>query len=500
MGRIRFERQAPVLASDPQRADVALFVGFAARRPGPAPEAIRRWLAERGWLGSPYERPPTDALLDVPVPIETWDAFDATFVWDGTAYLGAAVRSFFAQGGRRCYVVRLGDPLPYGAGPEERAEHLATLVPRLGGRVRVSPGDRRSWSGVGHLFGLPDVSFLCLPDLPDLARDAVPPPPVVITRTEPPERFVECSAPEPPPLADGWARRLQAPRCGAAGYARWADAVRPVARLLAERLREVHLVAAVPLPREGDRDTADLLRLFQEEHWLDPLLDGSAGLGSAFVQLVFPWLRTPASKGLPEELESPDGALAGLLARNALARGTFRSSAGLALANVLSLGPELRRDATERAGIGGFSLIDRISLLGPTPSGLQLLSDVTTSADPGYRPAGVSRLVSTLVRAARRLGEDSTFEPSGEALWTRVQDRTATVLRALWDLGALRGATPGEAFDVRCDRSTMSQQDIDQGRVVARVRFEAAAPVESITVVLALDEGGQISVTGTEAA
>jgi phage tail sheath protein FI len=118
---------------------------------------------------------------------------------------------------------------------------------------------------------------------------------------------------------------------------------------------------------------------------------------------------------------------------------------------------------------------------------------VTASADQSYRPAGVSRLVSTLVRAARRLGEDSTFEPSGEALWTRVQDRASTVLRALWDLGALRGTTPSEAFDVRCDRSTMSQQDIDQGRVIARVRFEAAAAVEAITVVLALDEGGQVS-------
>ena len=510
MGRIRFERQAPVLASDPQRADVALFVGFATRRSGPAPAAARAWLSERGWTTRallPDGTVPAEAraeaeariagLLDLPVPVDTWDAFDATFVWDGTSYLGAAVRSFFAQGGRKCYVVRLGDPLPSGASPAERSARLETLVPRLGGRVKVSPGDRRTWSGVGHLFGLPDVSFLCLPDLADLARDLPPPPRTEIERTEPPEIFVECSAPEPLPPDDGWARRLEAPRCSRDGYARWADAVRPVARLLAERLREVHLVAAVPLPREGDRETADLLGLFQKEHWLDPLQDGTAGLASSFVQLVYPWLRTPGSTRLPEELESPDGALAGLLAQNALARGTFRSAAGLPLANVLSLGPELRRDTTERTG----SLIDRVSLVGPTPSGLRLLSDVTTSGDASYRQAGVSRLVSTLVRAARRIGEDSTFETSGEALWTRVQDRASTVLRALWDLGALRGATPSEAFDVRCDRSTMSQQDIDQGRVIARIRFEAAAPVEAITVVLALDEGGQVSLdAGSEAA
>jgi phage tail sheath protein FI len=305
--------------------------------------------------------------------------------------------------------------------------------------------------------------------------------------------FVECSAPEPLPPEDGWARRLEAPRCGVDGYARWAAAVSAVGRLLAERLREVHFLAAVPVPREGDKDTADLPAVIGQTE---------ASFPTTFVQLVYPWVRTQASQELPEGLESPDGVLAGLLARNALTRGTFRSAAGLELAGVLSLGPELRRDAMEKPGEGGLALIDRVALFGPTPSGLRLLSDVSASGDRSYRPAGVSRLVSTLVRAARRLGEDSTFETSGEALWTRVQDRASTVLRALWDLGALRGATPGEAFDVRCDRSTMSQQDIDQGRVIARVRFEAAAAVEAITVVLALDEGGQVSLapeTGLEA-
>lgn len=490
MGGIRFQRQAPVMASDPQRSDVACFVGFAARRHAAVPGEVRSWLVERGWLQSPYERPPVDDLLDVPVPVDTWDSFDGMFA--GVSYLGAAVRSFFAQGGRKCYVVRLGDPLPYGAPPEEREKRLERLVPRLGGRLRVSPGDRRSWSGAGHLFGLPDVSFLSLPDLPDLVRAVPPPPAVEIPRTEPPERFVECSAPEPLPPRDGWARLLEAPRCGAAEYEAWAGAVRALGRLLRERLREVHLLAAVPMPREGDRDTADLLGFLSSQGWLDPLGEETPGFASAFVQLAYPWLRTSGSEDLPERLESPEGALAGLLARNALALGTFRSAAGLDLAGVRALAPELRRDQA--------ALADRVSLFGPTPSGLRLLSDVTTSADASYRQAGVSRLVATLVRAARRLGEDSAFESSGEALWTRVQDRAATLLRALWDLGALRGATPEEAFDVRCDRSTMSQQDIDQGRVIARIRFEAASPVETITVVLALDEGGQVSLESAEEA
>jgi phage tail sheath protein FI len=70
----------------------------------------------------------------------------------------------------------------------------------------------------------------------------------------------------------------------------------------------------------------------------------------------------------------------------------------------------------------------------------------------------------------------------------------AGLLRA----GALRGATPEAAFDVRCDRSTMSQSDIDSGRVIARIQFDAALPIEQITVVLALGGAGVTSLGGAQ--
>jgi phage tail sheath protein FI len=107
-----------------------------------------------------------------------------------------------------------------------------------------------------------------------------------------------------------------------------------------------------------------------------------------------------------------------------------------------------------------------------------------------------------IVRAARTLGEDSAFEPSSEQTWADTRARLDALLDALFQGGALQGATAADAFTVRCDRSTMSQSDIDNGRVIAEVVFQAAAPIERLTVVLALDEGGQVSLvsprTGTE--
>ena len=98
------------------------------------------------------------------------------------------------------------------------------------------------------------------------------------------------------------------------------------------------------------------------------------------------------------------------------------------------------------------------------------------------------------------MGEDAVFQPSGDALWAGIRSRLEDVLVSLWQNGGLRGANAAEAFDVRCDRTTMTQADLDAGRAVALVRINPAAPIETITVVLALDAAGIASFATTEAA
>jgi uncharacterized protein len=221
------------------------------------------------------------------------------------------------------------------------------------------------------------------------------------------------------------------------------------------------------------------------------------------VQLAFPWVRTTGSAALPDGLEPPDGALLGVLARNALTRGTYWSAAGLPLAEVYDVEPVLRRDELGPSRDGrarGPSLADRVSILGRTPRGWALLSDVTSDDDETYRQASVSRLIGAIRRAARTLGESLAFEPSGEHLWARVRSVLEGMLLALYQEGALRGETAAEAFEVRCDRTTMSQADIDNGRTIAVVQFDAAPPIERITVVLALDAAGTVALLAERAA
>lgn len=470
--------------ADPGRADVALFVGYCVARPGPEPEGA-------------------------PVAVESWGDFDRRFDWNARAYalddgatvtgstwLGAAVRSFFVQGGRRCYVVALGDCPAVTGAPENRRRLVQPLLPGFEhGTTDFSPVDAATWRGAWWLIALPDVSFLCLPDLPELVRAEAPkelpeaPAPVV-------EQWVECSDGYMPQERSSRARLLPAPRCDEEGYRIWGSAVRLAARFLRRYRPDVQLVAAVPMPDASTHGT--LIRILDEG--ADPCLrrgldDGANGIASAWVQLVYPWLRTGGSARLPEALEPPDGVLVGLLARHALARGSYRSAVPEPVLDAWDVAPRLRGDEIYHHSDNRRSpLIERVTLFGALATRVALLSDVTASLDESYRPAAVNRLVSLLVRAVQRIGIDVLFEPSGERVWEALRTRIEGFLDALFAAEALRGANARQAYTVRCDRTTMSQNDLDNGRLVCAVTIAPATPIERIDVLLALGQSGLVSV------
>ena len=507
MNGLSFELAPPAAAADPNRVDVACFIGYVARRPTPLVADVRKALAAAGWSGGPWARPEEEieALLQVPVVVESWNAFAALFAWDArpvgsggrvcASYLGAAVRSFFANGGRRAVIVRCGDPWPYleaaGVRAAQRATRLAALL-----APAASPLDPASWIGIGHLAGLPEVALLCLPDLADICAAEPAIVGVAVERPNSPELFVECSVDTAPTVEeDVGLRDLAPPRADDDGFIAWRDALGSARERLASRYREMLLLAALPLPLRDARNAAawaqaDFLA-YLDEAGIVAAPDSSNGgraVGSAFVQLVWPWLRTRFSADLPGTLEAPEGLFAGLLAANALARGTFRSVAGSRLAAVSGSEPVL--SCSGIAATPADRLAQRVCLVAPSLDGWVLHSDVTASGDIAWRAGGVSRLLGALLRAARRSGEAALFEASGPALWRRVERSLGQLLTAFWREGGLGGASPQEAFSVRCDRSTMSQNDLDNGRLRAEVSILPVAAVERITVVLDLTGGG----------
>ncbi len=503
---ILFENQRRATRVHPNRADIACFAGFVCVRPevaaGKLPETVEQDLREAGWIESAYERPKARELLDVPVNIDSWDRFDALYAWNqrtvagsktrAATYLGAAVRSFFAEGGRQCVVIRVGDPRPAGAWPAdaEASAAIAKLIPGYPFLLEASAVDRKMWSGMGHLAGLRDVSFLSLPDLPDLCADPPPPEQPVEVKVEEPEGWVEDVEEVTPPKLPSLVDRT-APRSDQPGYGRWSLALSFAIRYLARVRRDVQLVASLPRPLAAAR-ISDLFHFLAGPNETGILSSGPDtlrnGIASAFLQLAYPWLKTRWSNDLPEGVEPAEGVLLGQLARNALTRGTFRSAVRVSPRSIVDLAPALARQ--ERLSVeNNAAFQDRVSLYGFTPEGIRLLSDQTAAADRNYRPAAVNRMIGVLVRAAQRAGEEAVFENSGEELWGEMEERLGGLLQRLYELGALRGDSPEDAWSVQCGHGTMTQNDIDNGRLIATVQFQAAHPVDRITVALAAGDG-----------
>jgi hypothetical protein len=522
----------------------------ACRELTPVPASVLDDLRERGFEPGQLLGPDRLAgwlrlqrLHNLPVVVESFEAFDALFAWDERGVrdrvvrpgdpvvatpLGAAVRAFFGEGGRRAYVVRSGDPsdvFDTSAGrfaacfPERQLppeddnlfDQQADRCPQLPGLRRVvrrgllasvtdlgtPPGlSGDQWQGLEHVYGLADVSFVALPDLIDACAQPVPaqvPPAEVVAA---PEVFVEC-VDEDPEVERPAGRRLPAPRLNALGLQVWATLLRRALAVLHNPGRAVHrrdpqLLASLPLVGEG-RDLpapTEWLAWMSRQGWLDEL--GAQALCSDRLQLAYPWVVSRDSADCQGGVEAPEGSLAGVLARNALERGAYRSAANQALRRWQASEPRLAwTQALQQLSwtpLGEMTLAERVCLLGPAPRGPRLLSDVSCSAEAATRQASVRRLVNVVIQAARRAGDEFAFEPSGEPLWARVRERLSDLMRVLLAAGAL--STDGVPFSVRCGRDTMRQNDLDAGRLIAEIELLPAQPIQRIVVVLNLRDAG----------
>jgi uncharacterized protein len=209
------------------------------------------------------------------------------------------------------------------------------------------------------------------------------------------------------------------------------------------------------------------------------------------VQLCYPWVATPGAETLPGGLEPPDGVFAGVLARTIPELGVAHSIGRQRLHGVHGLQPDLSSSdlVLDTPRSASPALVHRISLLGPTADGTRVLSDVTTSSATAHRPACIGRLTAALLRTARHIGDSVTFEPSGEELWEKIHTQLDRLLNDFFAAGALQGASAEDAYSVRCDATTTTQNDLDNGRVIAEVRFAPSHPVGLIVVTLSLREG-----------
>lgn len=112
-----------------------------------------------------------------------------------------------------------------------------------------------------------------------------------------------------------------------------------------------------------------------------------------------------------------------------------------------------------------------------TGRGILVWGARTMSSDPEWR-----RLALMIEKSIDKGTEGVVFEPNDEPLWASLTRSIDAFLDGLWRDGALQGAKPDEAFFARCDRTTMTESDIAEGRLVWLVGFAPLKPAEFVTL------------------
>ncbi len=204
-------------------------------------------------------------------------------------------------------------------------------------------------------------------------------------------------------------------------------------------------------------------------------------IDSKYAALYYPWIgiANPNASVDPTQPEKimlpPSGFVAGIYARNDVQRGVHKAPANETVTGALELQTNVRFGEQEILNPLGINCIR------PLPGrGIRVWGARTISSDPEWKYVNIRRYFLYLEASIDRGTQWAVFEPNGERLWANVRTTVSDFLYNEWVNGALLGGSPKEAFFVRCDRSTMTQNDLDNGRLVCLVGVAPLTPAEFV--------------------
>jgi phage tail sheath protein FI len=200
-----------------------------------------------------------------------------------------------------------------------------------------------------------------------------------------------------------------------------------------------------------------------------------AQLDSTYAALYYPWIRVLDPLTQQEIYVPPAGFVAGIYARNDINRAVYKAPANEVVNLALGFERFLNKSQQEvlnPEGINCFRFFEG--------RGMRLWGARTISSDPEWKYVNLRRYFAYLERSIDKGTQWAVFEPNGEQLWANVRRTIEDFLLNEWQNGALLGDKPEKAFFVKCDRSTMSQNDLDNGRLVCLIGVAPLRPAEFV--------------------
>ena len=213
-------------------------------------------------------------------------------------------------------------------------------------------------------------------------------------------------------------------------------------------------------------------------------IQAMAALRAANSVIYFP--RIHAADPLRDNLLgtfAPSGLMAGVMARTDAERGVWKAPAGLEanLRGVRALAYSLIDGEVGQLNPLGINCLQARPAAGPVAWGARtLLGDDRLASEWKYLP--VRRLALMIEESLYRGTQFAVFEPNDRPLWQTLRLAVDTFMSNLFRRGAFQGATPDEAYLVKCDEETTTQADIDLGIVNIDVGFAPLKPAEFIFI------------------
>jgi len=208
------------------------------------------------------------------------------------------------------------------------------------------------------------------------------------------------------------------------------------------------------------------------------------GTKSRNAALFFPWLKEP-NPLRENQIEQfvPCGAVAGIFARTDMQRGVWKAPAGLeaTLSGVQGLGVSLTDAENGELNPLGVNCLRVMPAAGPVVWGSRTLQgDDRLASEWKYIP--VRRTALYIEESLYRGTQWVVFEPNDEPLWSQIRLNIGAFMHGLFIQGAFQGNTPREAYLVKCDHETTTQNDIDRGIVNVVVGFAPLKPAEFVII------------------
>jgi phage tail sheath protein FI len=206
---------------------------------------------------------------------------------------------------------------------------------------------------------------------------------------------------------------------------------------------------------------------------------------SKYATLYYPWIKVFDPLAGQGVFVPPSGHMAGIWARSDDARGVHKAPANEVVRGAIDLELLLTKGEHDQLNPTGVNCIRAFP-----GRGIRIWGARTLSSDPEWRYINVRRLFNFISESIQTGTQWSVFEPNDQFLWNALSISVSSFLKNVWRSGALFGATPDEAYYVKCDAETNPPEVIDAGQVVCEVGIAPVKPAEFVIFRLSQYTGG----------